>query len=162
MRKAVRFDEYGGVDVLQVVEVEIPEPPPGEVQVAVRAAGVNRSEGAIRSGAVKAIFPATFPSGEGSDLAGVVRAVGKGVEGVLINDEVLGWSAERSSHAELVNVPAGQLILKPPALGWAEAGGLYVVGVTALGAARSVDAGPAAPVVVSGAAGGGGASLWPL
>jgi NADPH:quinone reductase-like Zn-dependent oxidoreductase len=148
--------------VLQVLDIEIPDPARGEVQVAVKAAGVNPSEGAIRSGAVKAIFPATFPSGEGSDLAGVVRAVGKGVEGILVNDEVLGWSAERSSHAELVNVPAGQLIPKPPALGWAEAGGLYVVGVTALGAARSVDAGPGDTVVVAGAAGGVGTILCQL
>jgi NADPH:quinone reductase-like Zn-dependent oxidoreductase len=162
MPKAVRFDEYGGVDVLQVLDVEIPDPARGEVQVAVRAAGVNPSEGAIRSGAVKAIFPATFPSGEGSDLAGVVRAVGKGVEDFLLNDEVLGWSAERSSHAELVNVPVGQLIPKPPALGWAEAGGLYVVGVTALGAARSVDAGLGDTVVVAGAAGGVGSILCQL
>ena len=162
MAKAVRFDEYGGVDVLQVLDVEIPGPSRGEVQVTVKAAGVNPSEGAIRSGAVKAIFPATFPSGEGSDLAGVVRAVGEGVEGVLVNDEVLGWSAERSSHAELVNVPAEQLIPKPPALGWEEAGGLYVVGVTALGAARSVDAGRGDTVVVSAAAGGVGAILCQL
>jgi NADPH:quinone reductase-like Zn-dependent oxidoreductase len=162
MPKAVRFDEYGGVDVLQVLDIEIPDPARGEVQVAVKAAGVNPSEGAIRSGAVRAIFPATFPSGEGSDLAGVVRAVGKGVEDFLLNDEVLGWSAERSSHAELVNVPVGQLIPKPPALGWAEAGGLYVVGVTALGAARSVDAGPGDTVVVAGAAGGVGSILCQL
>jgi NADPH2:quinone reductase len=162
MAKAVRFDEYGGVDVLKVLDVEIPDPARGEVQVAVKAAGVNPSEGAIRSGAVKAIFPATFPSGEGSDLAGVVRSVGKGVEDFLVNDEVLGWSSARSSHAELVNVPAEQLIPKPPALGWAEAGGLYVVGVTALGAARSVDAGPGDTVVVSAAAGGVGAILCQL
>jgi NADPH:quinone reductase-like Zn-dependent oxidoreductase len=97
MPKAVRFDEYGGVDVLQILDIEITDPAPGEVQVAVRAAGINPSEGAIRSGAVKAIFPAAFPSGEGSDLAGVVRAVGKGVDGILVNDEVLGWSSERSS-----------------------------------------------------------------
>jgi NADPH:quinone reductase len=162
MPRAVRFDEYGGVDVLQVLDIEIPDPARGEVQVAVKAAGVNPSEGAIRSGAVRAIFPATFPSGEGSDLAGVVRAVGKGVDDFLLNDEVLGWSAERSSHAELVNVPAGQLIPKPPALSWEVAGGLYVVGVTALGAARSVDAGPLHTVVVSAAAGGVGAILCQL
>jgi NADPH:quinone reductase len=162
MAKAVRFDEYGGVDVLQVLDIEIPEPGRGEVQIAVKAAGINPSEGAIRSGAVKAIFPATFPSGQGSDLAGVVRAVGPGVDGILVNDEVLGWSSERSSHAELVNVPAAQLIAKPPALGWAEAGGLYVVGVTALGAARSVDAGRGDTVVVSAAAGGVGAILCQL
>ena len=53
-----------------------PEPGPGQVLVAVRAAGINISEAKIRSGAVGAIFPATFPGGQGSDLAGVtVRAV---------------------------------------------------------------------------------------
>jgi NADPH:quinone reductase len=159
---AVRFDEYGDRDVLQVVEVDVPDPGPGQVQVAVRAAGIIFSEAVIRSGALAQRFPGTFPSGQGSDLAGVVSAVGDGVESFLVNDEVLGWSSERSSQAELVNVPASQLIPKPPALGWNEAGGLYIVAVTALGAARSVDAGPGDTVVVSAAAGGVGTILVQL
>jgi NADPH2:quinone reductase len=160
--KAVRFDEYGDIDVLQVVDVEVPPPAPGEAQVEVRAAGINPGEAAIRSGAVADRWPSTFPSGEGSDLAGVVRAVGEGVTALTPGAEVLGWSWDRSSHAELVNVPAEQLIPKPPALGWEQAGALYVVGVTAFGAARAVAAGPGDTVAVSAAAGGVGSVLVQL
>jgi NADPH2:quinone reductase len=160
--RAVRFDEYGGVDVLQVVDVEVPPPAAGQAQVEVRAAGINPGEAAIRSGALDAKWPSTFPSGEGSDLAGVVRATGEGVTGVAVGDEVLGWSWDRSSHAELVDVPAEQLIPKPPALGWEEAGALYVVGVTAFGAARAVDAAPGDTIAVSAAAGGVGSVLVQL
>lgn len=74
--KAVQFDDYGGIDVLEVRDVARPEPGPGQVLVAVRAAGINIGEAKIRTGLVREIFPATFPSGEGSDLAGVVEEVG--------------------------------------------------------------------------------------
>src|SRR5437764_10691037 len=78
MSKAVRFDDYGGPEMLEVHDVPRPEPGPDEVLVAVRAAGINPSEAAIPAGRVREIFPATFPSGEGSDLAGVVEEVGAG------------------------------------------------------------------------------------
>src|SRR5271157_3591114 len=77
--KAVRFDEYGGVDVLQVREVEDPVAGPDQVLVAVRAAGINPGEIGIREGRLHERFPATFPSGEGTDLAGVAQAVGAGM-----------------------------------------------------------------------------------
>ena len=113
MARAVRFDRYGDRDVLYIAEVEVPEPGAGEVVVNVRAAGINPGEAAIRAGALEARFPATFPSGEGSDLAGVVHAVGAGVTEFAVGDEVLGWSWRRSSHAEYVAVPVTQLIRKP-------------------------------------------------
>ena len=81
MSRAVRFDEYGGVDVLDVVEVEDPVPGPGQVLVRVRAAGINPGEAKIREGLLHERWPATFPSGQGCDLAGVVEAVGDGVDG---------------------------------------------------------------------------------
>lgn len=71
--KAVRFDDYGGVEVLEVRAVARPEPGPGQVLVAVRPAGINISEAKMRAGLVREIFPARFPSGEGSDLAGWSR-----------------------------------------------------------------------------------------
>jgi NADPH:quinone reductase len=156
MPRAVRFDEYGDVDVLQVVEVEVPPPGPGVAQVEIRAAAINPGEAAIRQGFLHERWPATFPSGQGSDLAGVIRAVGDGVTDLLVGDEVLGWSWERSTHAELVNIPAGQLVSKPPALGWNQAGSLYIAGLTAFAAVRAVDAGRGDTVAVSGAAGGVG------
>src|SRR5450631_1949228 len=74
MPRAVQFDRYGDRDVLYVADVPAPEPAAGEVVVEVRAAGINPGEATIRSGALDAAFPATFPSGEGSDLAGVVSS----------------------------------------------------------------------------------------
>src|ERR1700691_6303827 len=135
--KAVRFDKYGGLDVLEVREVEDPLAGPGQVLVAVKAAGLNPGEIAIREGKLDARFPATFPSGEGTDLAGVVQALGEGVSAFAVGDEVLGWSEERSSHAELVAVPADQLTAKPPSVSWEVAGSLFVA---AMAAYASVDA----------------------
>jgi NADPH:quinone reductase-like Zn-dependent oxidoreductase len=154
--RAVRFDRYGGRDVLYVTDIPMPVPARGEVVVAVKAAAVNPGEAAIRSGALDAQFPATFPSGEGSDLAGVVTAVGDGVDGFDVGDAVLGFSWSRSSHATHVAVPASQLIHKPPALSWEAAGSLYVVGCTAYAAVRAVDAKEGDTVAVSAAAGGVG------
>ena len=156
MARAVRFDHYGDRDVLYIADVEIPVPSAGEVVVAVRAAALNPGEAAIRAGALEERFPATFPSGEGSDLAGVVSAVGEGVSEFTVGDEVLGWSERRSSHADYVAVPVTQLIRKPPALSWEAAGSLYVVGCTAFVAVRAVDVSPGDTVAVSAAAGGVG------
>ena len=162
MARAVRFDRYGDRDVLYLADVAIPVPPAGEVVVEVRAAGINPGEAAIRAGALDAIFPAAFPSGEGSDLAGVVSSVADGVTGFTAGDEVLGWSWRRSSHAEYVAVPVTQLIPKPANLSWAVAGSLYVVGCTAYAAVRAVNAGPGDTVAVSAAAGGVGSVVVQL
>ena len=154
--RAVRFDRYGGRDVLYVAEIPTPAPDEGEVVVSVRAAGINPGEAAIRSGALRDRFPATFPSGEGSDLAGVVSAIGEGVAEFAVGDEVLGFSFRRNSHATDVAVPANQLIHKPANLSWEVAGSLYVVGCTAYAAVRAVDVEPGDTVAVSAAAGGVG------
>jgi NADPH2:quinone reductase len=162
LARAVRFDRYGGLDVLYVADVEPPEPAAGEVVVAVRAAGINPGEAAIRTGALADRWPASFPSGQGSDLAGVVSAVGAGVSQFAVEDEVLGWSWERSSQADFAAIPEGQLIAKPAQLSWEAAGSLYVVGVTAYAAARAVKAGPGDTVAVSAAAGGVGSVVVQL
>ena len=154
--RAVRFDEYGGREVLYVAEIPMPVPSAGEVVVAVRAAGINPGEATIRSGRFHEQNPATFPSGQGSDLAGVVTAVGPGVEQWVPGDEVLGFSWERSSQASHTAVPEHQLVRKPPALSWEAAGALYVVGCTAYAAVRAVDARTDDTVAVSAAAGGVG------
>ena len=101
MARAVRFDHYGDRDVLYVADVEVPSPAVDEVIVQVRAAGINPGEASIRSGALAERFPATFPSGEGSDLAGVISAVGEAVSAFAFGDEVLGWSGgDARGHAE--------------------------------------------------------------
>src|SRR2546421_1211527 len=128
MTKAVQCGSYGGIDVLEVRDVPRPVPGAGEVLVEVRAAAINISEAVIRAGAVHDLFPATFPSGQGSDLAGVVAELGSGVTGFAVGDEVMGFSMRRSSHAEYVTVPAEQLTAKPSEVSWEVAGSLFVAG----------------------------------
>jgi NADPH:quinone reductase-like Zn-dependent oxidoreductase len=154
MMKAVRFKEYGGPEVLEVVEVETPSPDAGEVLVKVKAAGINPSEAGIRGGALHDLFPAHFPEGEGSDFAGIVEAVGSGVSDYAAGDEVIGYSNARSSHAEFVCVDATQLTPKPANVSWEVAGALFVAGATAYAEVNAIVAKPGDTVVVSAAAGG--------
>lgn len=93
MVRAVRLHQYGGPDVLRVEDAELRKPAGGDVLVRVRAAGINPGEVNIRTGALHARFPATFPYGEGSsNFAGTIEAAGAGVTGWAVGDEVLGWS----------------------------------------------------------------------
>ena len=154
--KAVRFDQYGDVGVLRVDEVPTPEPGPGQVLVQVKAAGINPGEAKIRDGMLASRFPATFPSGEGSDFAGVVTQAGPGVTGFAAGDEVIGFTNNRASHAECVLAEAANLTAKPPAVPWEEAGALFVAGATAYAAVRAVSLVEGDTVAVSGAAGGVG------
>ena len=154
--RAVRFDQYGDVDVLNVVDVPQPEPGPGQVLVRVRAAGINPGEAKIRSGLMHARWPATFPSGQGSDLAGTVAALGPGATAIAENQAVIGYTNNRASQAEFVLVDADHLTPKPAEVPWEVAGGLFVVGVTAYAAVRAVAPAPGEVVVVAGAAGGVG------
>ncbi|WP_382304128.1 NADP-dependent oxidoreductase [Herbiconiux sp. UC225_62] len=156
MARAVRFDRYGGAEVLRVVEVARPEPGPGEVRVEVVAASINPGEAAIRRGLFDAVFPATFPSGQGSDFAGRVTARGAGVQGIGLGEEVIGFSDDRSSQATEVVVPAANVVPKPATVTWEEAATLYVAGTTAFAAVRAVGADLGDVVVVAGASGGVG------
>jgi NADPH:quinone reductase-like Zn-dependent oxidoreductase len=154
--RAVRFDRYGGLEVLEVREVEDPTAGAGRVVVRMRAAAINPGEIAVREGALEKLWPATFPSGEGSDLAGVVEQVGEGVRDVAVGDPIAGWSNERSTHAELVAIPADQLAVKPDGASWEAAGSLFVAGMTAYASVDAVSPQEGETVVVSGAAGGVG------
>ncbi|MEV5508679.1 NADP-dependent oxidoreductase [Streptomyces orinoci] len=156
MPRAVRFTEYGGIDVLQVVDVERPSPGPGEVLVKVVAAGINPGEAKIREGLLHDRWPATFPSGQGSDFAGTVEETGPGVTGFAPGDEVIGFTDRRGSHAEYVPAEAANLIHRPAGVPWEQAGALFVAGTTAYAAVRAVALAPDDVVVVSGAAGGVG------
>lgn len=156
MPRAVRFDEYGGIDVLNVVEVPRPDIPEDGVLVRMMAAGINPGEASVREGRLHARFPATFPSGEGSDLAGIVEEVGTAVRGIGVGDEVVGFTHERASHAELVRVAADRVVHKPRGVSWEAAGALFVAGTTAYATVRAVDATEGDTVVISAAAGGVG------
>jgi len=154
--KAVRFDEYGPVAVLDVRDVPVPEPGPGQVLVRVKAAGINPGEAKIRDGALHERWPATFPSGQGSDFAGVVDKLGPDVATVAIGEDVIGWVDTRSSQAEYVVAEAANLARKPAGLPWEVAGAIPVAGFTASAMVCAVGLKPGDTVVVSGAAGGVG------
>ncbi len=111
--RAVKFDKYGGVDVLQVVEVDRPVPGKGQVLVKVMAAGINPGEGSIREGKFAQQWPTAFPSGEGSDFAGIVAEVGAGVNNVAAGDGVIGFTDNRASHADYVVADAGHVVHRP-------------------------------------------------
>jgi NADPH:quinone reductase-like Zn-dependent oxidoreductase len=154
--RAVRFDSYGGPEVLQVVEVPRPQPGPGQVLIQVKAAGINPGEAKIRSGALHSRWPAKFPSGEGSDLAGIVTETGPGVTAFAAGDQVIGFTHNRASHAEFVLTEKENLTSKPDGVPWEVAGALFVAGATAYATVRAVSPKPGDVVVVSGAAGGVG------
>ena len=154
--KAVRFDEYGTVDVLDVREVPVPEPGPGQVLVKVKAAGINPGETKIRDGSLHERWPTTFPSGQGTDFAGVVDKLGPDVTTTEVGEKVIGWVDTRSSQAEYVVAEAAHLALKPSGLPWEVAGAIPVAGFTAWAMVRAVGVKPGDTVVVSGAAGGVG------
>lgn len=167
--RAVRFDHYGDVDVLDVREVDDPVPSPGRVVVQVRAAAANPGDMYVREGLAEEAWALrarlsgqasnapewsmTFPAGQGMDLAGEVVAVGAGVEGFAVGDAVLGWSGERVSQAELAAVPADCLVRKPARLSWEVAGSMFVAPMAALASVEAVSASAGDTVAVSGAAG---------
>jgi NADPH:quinone reductase-like Zn-dependent oxidoreductase len=160
--KAVRFDHYGGPEVLEVRDVDDPIPGTGEALVRVRAASINPGEIAIREGFLHERWPATFPSGEGSDFAGVVESVGSGVEELSAGDEVLGWTEQRASHAELVVAPLTQITAKPAEISWEVAGSIFVASMAAYACVDAVAPKPGEMVAVSAAAGGVGSAAVQL
>jgi NADPH:quinone reductase-like Zn-dependent oxidoreductase len=156
MPRAVTFDRYGSADVLEVVDVARPMPAAGQVLVRVKAAAINLGESKVREGLFAEQWPTAFPSGQGSDLAGVVDALGEGVDRVVIGDEVIGFTDKRASHAELVVVEQDNLVPRPSNVPWEQAGALFVAGTTAHAAVRATALGQDDTVVISAAAGGVG------
>lgn len=155
MPKAVKYSRYGGPDVLEVAEIDMPEPGFGEVLIEVVAAGLNPADSRLREGLLADTMPARFPQGQGSDFAGLVRAKGPGVTQCEVNDAVIGH-ASRASHATHLTVPATNLTPKPPTLPWEVAGGLFVTGITAWAAINALNVSAGDTLVVSAAAGGVG------
>ena len=150
--RQVQITEFGGPEVLKVVDVDAPTPGPGQVLVQVAAAGVNPIDAVIRQGH----FPPAgrdLPMGAGLDAAGTVRAVGEGVEDAKVGDVVFGAAiggayAEQALLRAWAHVPAG--------VDAVEAGGWPTVVATAVRALDVIDAKAGETVVVSGASGGVG------
>ena len=153
--KAVQFAEYGGPEVLKLVEVDEPHAGVGQVRVAVRAAGINGIDSKIRAGYMSAQMPLPMPSGTGMDASGVVDEVGDGVTGVAIGDAVFGsGSATLAEYAVLAN-----WAVKPDGLAFEEAAGYPVPVETAIRILDQVGVGSGETLLVSGASGGVGSAV---
>ncbi len=153
--KRVSFAEFGGPDVLQLVDAEEPHAGPGQVRIAVRAAGVNPVDWRIREGQILGAHPVELPSGVGLDAAGVVDEVGEGVEGVEVGDHVFGEGS--STYAEFAVLSAWARM--PGGLSFEEAAGYPSVVETALRIIREVGVQPGQTLLVSGASGGVGSAV---
>lgn len=154
MRK-VSFAEFGGPEVLQLIDAEEPHPGPGQIRVAVRAAGVNPVDWRLREGQVLGAHPIELPAGVGLDAAGVVDEVGEGVDGVEVGDPVFGEGND--TYAEFAVLSAWARM--PEGLTFAEAAGYPSVMETALRVLREVGVRAGQTLLVSGASGGVGSAV---
>lgn len=156
MSRFVQYEEFGGPEVLQIVNVADPEPGPGEIRVKVGYAGLNPVDFKIfHGGPVAEVFGAQLPSGVGNDFAGVVDRVGSGVSAFAPGDEVFG-AARNHAIADLVVVPESSLLPLPAGLGLEAGAILWVAGRTAWALVESLELNDQDTVVVSAAAGGVG------
>jgi NADPH:quinone reductase-like Zn-dependent oxidoreductase len=155
MARTVQFSEYGGTDVLRVVDVPDLSAGPGQVRVAVRAAGINPIDSKILHGFMAELMPLTLPAGLGSDLAGVVDEVGAGVTKFELGDEVLGSSLTPALSESALADPAN-LVIKPPDISWEVAGALTGAGGTAWTVLNQLDIRAGETLLIHAAAGGVG------
>ncbi|MFI1107992.1 NADP-dependent oxidoreductase [Streptomyces physcomitrii] len=153
--KRVSYAEFGGPDVLRLVDAEEPHAGPGRIRIAVRAAGVNPVDWRLREGQRLGAHPVALPAGVGQDAAGVVDEVGAGVEGVAVGDPVFGEGA--ATYAEFAVLTAWARM--PEGLSFAEAAGYPSVVETALRVLGQVGVRPGQTLLVSGAAGGVGSAV---
>ncbi|WP_298363795.1 zinc-dependent alcohol dehydrogenase family protein [uncultured Bradyrhizobium sp.] len=136
MARVVRFHQHGGPEVLRIEDVAIAPPARGEVQIRIKALGLNRAEALVRAGSY--IETPALPSGLGLEAAGIVEAIGEGGDGFALGDAVsivppismARWPA----YAELATFPAELVIKHPSALGFEAAAAVWMQYLTAYGA----------------------------
>jgi NADPH:quinone reductase-like Zn-dependent oxidoreductase len=132
MDRTVRFHEFGGPEVLKIEEADIPEPGPGEVRIAVQAIGLNRADALWRQKLY--IEDATLPAGLGNEAAGVIDAVGPGVDGLRVGDRVAvlpgAGQGRYPTYGERILFPATHVVRHPENLSAAQASGAYMAFLT--------------------------------
>ncbi|AOS61251.1 NADP-dependent oxidoreductase [Actinoalloteichus hymeniacidonis] len=153
--RRVSFTEFGGPEVLQLVDVEEPHAGPGQVRIAVRAAGVNPHDWRVREGQFQQVRPIELPAGIGLDAAGVVDEIGDGVDGIEIGDPVFGEGDNTYAEYALLSAWARM----PAGLTFEEAAGYPSVVETALRIIREVGVQSGQTLLVIGASGGVGSAV---
>jgi NADPH:quinone reductase-like Zn-dependent oxidoreductase len=154
--KAVEFSRFGGPEVLEIVDLPEPHPGPGEVRIAVRAAGVNASDWKKRQGLMDQELPQTL----GHEAAGIIDELGDGVTGVAVGERVFGFSAVSEAQAELTVLSCYAPI--PPSLGFAEAAALPAAIETAARALDQLGVESGDTVLINGASGSVGSAAVQL
>jgi NADPH:quinone reductase-like Zn-dependent oxidoreductase len=136
MARVVRFHQLGGPEVLRVEEVEVPPPGQGEIQIRIKALGLNRAESMFRRGHY--LEEPKLPARLGYEAAGTVTAVGPDVHGFKVGDAVSTIPSfslnEYGLYGELANAPAHAVTHHPPSLSWTEAAAVWMQYLTAYGA----------------------------
>ena len=155
MARIVKFSEYGGTDALRIVDAPELSAGPGQVRVAVRAAGINPIDSKILHGFMADVMPLTLPAGLGSDLAGVVDEVGAGVTEFAVGDEVFGSSLTPALAGSALADPAN-LVIKPADVSWEVAGGVAGAGGTAWAVLNQLGIRAGETLLIHAAAGGVG------
>ncbi|MFD0341098.1 zinc-binding alcohol dehydrogenase family protein [Streptomyces sp. NPDC127117] len=162
MPKAYVFTRHGGPEVEALIEQDVPVPGPGELLVAVRAAGVNPVDWKLRTGYIRPgseLQP--FPTVFGSEAAGVVEGIGPGVEGFAIGDAVFG-NPVTGGYSEYTLLPVAVTAHKPDELSFTDAAVLPVAAATAYDGVRQLGLAPGSTLLVTGAGGGVGAAAVQL
>ncbi|WP_369391107.1 NADP-dependent oxidoreductase [Streptomyces sp. CG1] len=158
--KAIALEKYGSSDDLRLIELPDPKVAPGEVLVRVKAAGVNPVDWKLAAGYLDPIMEVRFPLISGWDVAGVVERVGFDAGEFAVGDEVFGYVrkdwAQNGAYAELVSAPVRTLARKPAALGWEQAAGAPLAGLTAYQSIKRVGLSSGETVLIHAAAGGVG------
>jgi NADPH:quinone reductase-like Zn-dependent oxidoreductase len=156
MMKAVRFSRFGGPEVLEIVDLPEPRPGPGQIRIAVRAAGINASDWKKRRGLMDEELPQTM----GHEAAGVVDELGEGVTDVAVGDRVFGFSGEGGAQAELAVLSHYAAI--PPSLGFPGAAALPAAVETATRALDQLGVRRDSTLLVNGASGSVGSAAVQL
>ena len=150
------FGQFGGPEVLEIVDLPDPHPGPGQIRIAVRAAGVNPSDWKKRKGLMDGELPQTL----GYEAAGIVDELGEGVTDVAVGDRVFGFSAEGAAQAELAVLSYYAPI--PPSLGFAGAAALPAAIETAARALDQLRVKSGSTVLINGASGSVGSAAVQL
>jgi NADPH:quinone reductase-like Zn-dependent oxidoreductase len=159
--KAILYDRYGPPDVLRVADLDVPEPSAAQVRVRVKAASVNPIDWKVRRGDMRLLSGFGFPRSTGSDFAGIVEAVGRGVKDLAVGQRVMGVQSSlaprNGSFAEAMVVDAARCVPIPAAVGFADAATIPLAGLSALqGLQRLGKARAGARVLIIGGSGGVG------